>query len=395
MIVYYVNLALIAVLGWLLCVRNPTNPKKIIYLAITFGYMWFIATFREGIGNDYQNYIAIFEEIRAANGLSGLMELNYEPGFVLISKVMSLFVHSPVVMYGVYELLILLPIVWFIYRHCEDVWFSTWLFVTLTFFYTSMNFVRQSLACSVIVMGYDFLRKRKTLAFLLIVLLAMSMHKTVFIMIPVYFICHFPLNKKVGIFYGATTLFLFLFSSPILDFVTQFVFSEYRDTVYLKQGLDIIFLMLPAVVFGGCLSLYPVWKERSGYAPILLNLMMYNCIIWLFLTRHFILERFSMYVYIFVLVAIPDAIRALRASPETISSYESIRSEMDSSKKKPGKEKEAKLAELGQIISDHKKYYWSAVAAMLLISLFYNEFGMYNNGFHGVFPYRSVLSWLP
>jgi hypothetical protein len=230
MTVYYINLIAIVVLAVPLCLWRPATWKKILYLALTFSYMWFIATFREGIGFDYQSYIDIFEQARTGEQslgaiFSNLINGGIEPGFYLLNRLLALFVHNSVVMYGIYSFLMLVPVVLFIYRYCADVWLSTWLYVTVTFFYTIMNFVRQGMAVSIILLGYKFLREKKTIPFLAIVLLATMFHKTALIMIPVYFLCQLKLTWKLGLFYAGITLLLYMTSTFIIDFITDYIFS--------------------------------------------------------------------------------------------------------------------------------------------------------------------------
>lgn len=394
MSVYYINLALILALAYPLCLRKPNKSKKIVYLAVTFGYMWFLATYRYDIGFDYNVYIRIFEQIKAADGFEALRAISYEPVFVLLTKLMAVFIDSPVVMYGVYETLILVPVALFIYRYCrdEDTWLSTWLYVTLTFFYTSMNFIRQSLACSVILLGYGFLRDKKPAPFLLLVLLAAGFHKTALIMVPVYFVCHLKLRRWLSISYAAAIVGLYIFADPILNFVTTHILPQYAESIYLTP-FPLIFLVVPATLFGGLLALYPIWRKRYTESVPLLNMMLYSLAIWLFITRFFIIERFSMYVYIFVLISVPQAVSCLLLPKEETAK---IRAEAEAAhgKKARSKEEQAKLKLLQQKESDHKKYYWSAVAFVLLLTAVYNDFGANVNGFHGVFPYKSVLVWM-
>lgn len=389
MAVYYVNLLLILGLAFPLCIYKPNRLKKMIYVVLTLSYMWLLATFRQGIGYDYYTYIEIFEKVRGAQGISGLLTLPYEWGFILVTKAMTWWISSPTVMYAVYALMVLVPIGIFVYRHCKDPWLSLWLYVTLTFFYTSMNFVRQSIACSIIVLGYGFLRDKKIVKFLLIVILAALFHKTALIMIPVCFLCYIKLNKKWGVFYGAATVLTFIFSKQILDLVTLFIFTSYHGSFY-TNAFPLIFLVIPFALFGGCLALWPVWRKRQAEADMLLNLMMYSAIIWLFITRHFILERFSMYIYVFVIIAVPQAVSALKCSQEDYDKLAEIQQE---SGKKSGRNKaeHAVIRDLSQKISDHQKYYWSGVVAVLILTMIYQEFGSYVNGFHRVFPYRTSI----
>ena len=394
MLVYYINLALILVLAYPLCIYKPAPWKKLVYLSIEFLYLWFLATFRSGIGFDFQSYINIFADVKAAANPLDLMSAGLEPGFLLLNKLMSFFVSSSTVMYGIYAFLTLAPIFWFLYKYCRDAWFSAWLYATLTFFYTTMNFIRQGLACSVVVLSYKFLKEKKPIPYIIIILLAASFHKTALIMIPLYFFVHYKLTWKRGAIYAGLTLAAYLTSAFIVDIVTDYIFTGYKGSIWLTEGFPLHFIFIPAAVFGTCLALKWAWEKRDPDATMLLNLMMFTAIVWVFITRHFILERFSMYMYIFVLVAIPSALESLKAGQPVLDKHRQLSEDIKNKKTKASKEQLAELAALAQNIKDHKKYYWCAVAGVLIVTFIYHDYGGNVNGFHGVFPYQSVFPWL-
>ncbi len=386
--VYFINLILILALAWPLCIYKPAKWKTILYLCITFGWMWFISTFRFEIGYDYNTYLLRFAAVQDIHSLDGLLHSFFEPGFMALMKLISLVSMDPLVFYGVIATIVLLPMMWFIYRHCQNVWFSTWIFVTLTFFYCSLNFVRQSIACSIIVLGYDWLRRKKAVPFLLLVLVAACFHKTALIMIPVYFLCHIRINKKLAIFYGTATVLIFMLSNQILDIVTTYVFTSYRNSFYLTTGLQLAYLVVPCALFIFLVCLYKGWQQSDPDASMLFNLMLFSCIIWLFITKHFILERFSMYLYIFSLVAIPSMLASLKPSAEMLEKRDRLQSTVKANK--------SGLHELKQLAYDIRQkeiMYWGALGFFLLLTFLYDQLGT-NLNFHGVYPYDSVLSWL-
>jgi hypothetical protein len=98
-------------------------------------------------------------------------------------------------------------------------------------------------------------------------------------------------------------------------------------------------------------------KER--YQIIFVNSSIINFGIWFFITKHFILERFSIFVYIFVMLIVPDVMEHLK--------HHFIKSNDD----KKGKLK-----------------YGILMFVVLAVALGYNVFGMVS-GFHGVFPYQT------
>jgi len=375
--------------------RKPNKIKTAAYLTITFGWMWFIATFRYGIGFDYYSYIEIFEQIRGAQNLSALWDFRYEPGFALLTWIMTFFIGdanitaNATAMYGVYQVFILLPVVWFVYKYCKDAWLSTWLYATLTFFYISMNFTRQALAASVSLLGYRFLCEKKPIHYFAVVLLAASFHVSALIMVPIYFLCHIRLSKKLAIFYGSAVVFVYFTSELILDFVTRFVFTSYIGTTYLEWGFSFRYMFVPTLIFAACLVLLKLWERRDPDAMMLTNMMMFSFVIWLFSTRHLILERFSMYPSILLMVAVPAMVSALRPSEESLSEFSALSSASS-------KEAVSKRTKLAKTIKEGREFYWSAVAAVIIVTFIYHSLGinMGEYGFHNVFPYMSVFEWL-
>ena len=94
---------------------------------------------------------------------------------------------------------------------------------------------------------------------------------------------------------------------PLIDLAVTF-FPKYQHYLTEKywQGNSFLYILLPLGCFLFALPLlWQTMKERSS--AILVNSVFYTLLIQLFITRHFILERLSVYVAIFVLLALPEA----------------------------------------------------------------------------------------
>jgi hypothetical protein len=184
---------------------------------------------------------------------------------------------------------------------------------------------------------------------------------------------------------------LYLTSGFIIDSITDYIFTYYKNSLWVNEGFSITFLFVPVVIFGACLALKFSWEKRDRDANMLLNLLLFSLLIWVFITRHFILERFSMYMYIYAIAALPAALSSLKAPPDVLEKRDALQKQLQSKKTKPSKEQTAALASLNGEISDHQKYYWCAVIAIMIVTFLYHDYGANSNGFHGVFPYSSVL----
>lgn len=393
MAIYYVNLIAIVALGLLLTVWRPNRAKKAVYVLLTVSFFWFIATFRKDIGWDYNSYIGIFEMYRGIP-FSQVFSIRYEPLFGVLNWFLAKFVTSTTVMYGIYSFIILAPVAWFLYKKCDDVMISTWMYVTLTFLYANMNFIRQSIACSIGLFAFEAFRRKETVKFLIIAFIMGMFHYTALIIIPVYILCHIPFNKITISVYSSVVFLAFIFSGQIIDLVTDYIFQSYKNSVYVRAGLGPIFLLIPFLIMFACIALYLRWRKQDEFAEVMLKLSIVNATFWLFgALKHMILERFSMFTYIYTLAFLPMALSALKASPEVIAERDQLAELADTKKNLPDSQKN-KLKKLNDEIRDHKYYYLSAIAALFLVTFIYNYFGMYNGAFHKVFPYQSVIDWL-
>ena len=148
MAVYYILMALILGLAYPMCIRKPSKKKNIIYIAVVFGYMFVMSSLRYGLGNDYFNYRTYLHNVMD-NGLSVIDTVRttgIEPGYVLLLKLTGLLGGDYLILNTLTALLILVPTAYIIIKYSKMPWISAWLYLTVTFFYNSLNFTRLSAA---------------------------------------------------------------------------------------------------------------------------------------------------------------------------------------------------------------------------------------------------------
>ena len=313
MAVYLILMAIVLVLAYPLIERKPSIGKKLCYVIVTFAAMYLISIFRYGLGNDYYSYIYIFRNIQDSSGLA-IFNLGYEPAFTVITKLISLFTSNINVLYAIYALLILVPTAYAIFRYSENIWMSTMMFISLTFFYCSLSFIRQSIAFAVILCAYKYVKERNHFKVLLFIFIACLFHSTVIVMIPIYLIAAFVKPTKITVpIYGVITALVYFLSWPILRLAVLILpqYKGYLDLNFITQGYKPVYLIVPAIIaalaiaahFTGYGKAYP--KQSS----IFTNFAIFNFIIWFIATKHFVIERFSMYIYIFIIKFIQSIAR--------------------------------------------------------------------------------------
>ena len=347
MAVYLILMAIVLVLAYPLIERKPSIGKKLCYVIVTFAAMYLISIFRYGLGNDYYSYIYIFRNIQDSSGLA-IFNLGYEPAFTVITKLISLFTSNINVMYAIYALLILVPTAYAIFRYSENIWMSTMMFISLTFFYCSLSFIRQSIAFAVILCAYKYIKERNHFKVLLFIFIACLFHSTVIVMIPIYLIAAFVKPTKITVpIYGVITALVYFLSWPILRLAVLILpqYKGYLDLNFITQGYKPVYLIVPAIIaalaivahFTGYGKAYP--KQSS----IFTNFAIFNFIIWFIATKHFVIERFSMYIYILMIMFIPSIARyymncakvylAKKKDPEAVVAFDKTVDEVLAEKK--------------------------------------------------------------
>lgn len=390
MVVYIALFALAVILGIPLTGKNATKPKKIIYLSVMFLLMWVVSTFRYGMGNDYFSYIRIFDEIHSASW-GEAFTLGYEPAFTALTKVITLVSYNPEVMYGIYALLILAPVAYSIYRHSDSVWISVTVYLCLTFFYTSLNFIRQSMAVSLLILCYSFIKQRKIIPVMIFAVLAALFHYTALIFIPFYLLTYFirP-TKKAIIIYSSVSVGLLVtclimkaaganplnLAAQAVTAVTGKDYTGYISSMWFEEGFGVEYLIMPLAVLALVMICYFLgWKEKED-SHTLLWFMLMNASIWSFITYAFIIERFSMFIFIFSVFAIPSALNYFREKADAAVLAEKAKSAEQ--KKMPGYSKKQ---------AEEKSDNIFLITIVTVAGMFiYNCWGLYKN-FHGVNPY--------
>ena len=243
-------MALVLILAYPLVERKPSFGKKLCYVIVTFGAMYLISVLRYGLGNDYYSYIYIFRNIKEASGFE-IFNMGYEPGFTIITKLISYFTDNVNVLYAIYALLILVPTAYAVFRHSEKIWMSTMMFICLTFFYCSLSFIRQSIAFAIILCAYRYMKEHNHFMVLLFVFFACLFHSTVIVMIPLYLIAVFIRPTKIMVpMYGILTALVYIFSWDILKIAVKILpqYKNYLNLNFITQGYKPVYLILPAII---------------------------------------------------------------------------------------------------------------------------------------------------
>ena len=349
--------------GGYLCMSRPAPWKRPLFWGLAFLALTLVSGLREGIGYDYDTY-AQYYELLSREGVGAFFRENprMEPGLFFLMVPFSWFTSDPRWMFLGLAAVSSGLLLEFVRRNVPEryEWVAVYAYVTLTFFYGSMNLMRQSMAALIALYAIPFVLKRRPLPFFAVVLLAAFFHRTALILLPFYWILNLPFRRWTPAAYLAGGTILYFAVTPILRRVTGWVYSYYSVSlsIYMKPG-GAVYLILPSLLAAVFLLCAAPFLEKKENNKIFLHFVLWTLLFYVLMTRHYIMERLALYFFLPLIWGIPELLSALTPP---------------------------KAAPIRQ-----RKFFLFMAGVFLAVCLGYQVFAGVR-GFHGVIPYKSIFS---
>lgn len=297
---------------------NDTLSEKKSYNVQLFDLsIWglcFIAGFRFETGVDWQVYQYMIEELPSLTEISSFSDLPFaDLGFSFLIILIKTFGG------GIQTLFLIVAVVAFsLLRQSLKIYFphiltSLFLYYGFIFFNMEMNLIRQGLALNIFLFALQYIRSRQPVKYMFCILMAILMHWSAIILVPVYFIVDRDYSSKLVTILFLSFVFLFLFKvslgTYILDFVYDYFATEtmkeridlYTTSIWVSNrqlGLSFFFNIIVFFVF-----LYHRKKlaERYQYFNMFFNLFILHCFFYFVLFDFIeISDRLRLYMNIYV-----------------------------------------------------------------------------------------------
>ncbi len=310
---YTINDAVLLLWAAVFCFRKPTKTKNLIFMLLAFTQLFVIMAFRKQIGFDYNMYAVGFRNMQST-GFETLTYKDWETGFIIFTKLLGFI---PGMDYQVYMIVLsiiaILPAAIFIYKNSQVPWLSTILYVNLFMYFMSMNFLRQMVAVSIVLLAWHFMKNNKFILYCVFIVIASFFHQTVLVMIPVYFLVKMKPGMKELLIYGFILLWFYTASTNLIDLVTSFYHEEYRESIFIQQGVSFIYAVLP--MFVTIVSFILIKTETINLTrenKYITNLSFIGTLMMITMSKHSIIERLSYYFLMFTIVLVPVIYRSLK-----------------------------------------------------------------------------------
>ena len=243
---YWIYLVMIAfLLGYAFC--STKESKRLTYYSAC-GFLILIFVLQDySVSLDIGEYMRQWEIIPTLS-FGEMLVHKFEIGYVLLCRFLEQAFESDRVLLLAMGLLIRIPFYRSYEEETENPMIALMAFLALGMYMHAIIFWRQLAAMAILTFSYRYLREQKLLPFLLVVLAAMTFHKTAVVYVGLYILYRVPINKWLLLVCAACTLVLGLYGRPIIEFGISVIYPRYSHMALERMGGETLLALLWVVV---------------------------------------------------------------------------------------------------------------------------------------------------
>ena len=275
-----------------------------ISIIVFFCVLFFLTAFRShSVGADTLNYSEMF---RRFTQWSWLRNLAYkEPAFSILCKIVSLFSKDYLVLLIVISLLTIVPVAVVYVQQIEYPITTIALLLATSNFYMFFSGMRQTIAISMGMIAFLFVRKKKLIPFIIVIVIAFFFHRTALALVFMYPLYHVRIVKKALLFIVPGMILVYIFNKPILGFL-QTIISDYEGVGNTATGaFTMLFLLIAFSVFS---FVIPKDQDLDDDTIGMRNFLLMATMVQMFAPINTYVMRMGYYYLIFLPLVIPKVI---------------------------------------------------------------------------------------
>ncbi|MGV3488741.1 MAG: EpsG family protein [Tuberibacillus sp.] len=307
--ILWVNFLVVYVTSWLArYFARPVNhlapyikPNKFLIFMV-MATLVIVSGLRKNIGDTYfYKYTYTITQFDLAN-----IDFKGEFGFYFLQYLLHKITDDPQILVFTTALVTDVLIVLVLYKYSRMIEISLFVFIASGLFTVTMNGIRQSLAAAIIFAATKYLLDGHWKKFMVVVLLASTIHHSAIVFIPIYFLVRRKAWTKMTflmlIMAVIITLEFNTFSSIIFGALDSTKYGEYSAST--EGGANIIRAFVTAVplliAYLGREKLRELWPKSD----MIVNLSLLSLIFMIVATRNWIFARLDIYFDLYQLILI-------------------------------------------------------------------------------------------
>lgn len=245
------------------------ESKRLIYYS-AFSFLVLIFTLQDfSVSIDIAEYMRQWAIIPKLSFQKMLVH-KFEIGYVLLCWFLERTFASDRVLLLVLSVMILLPFCRSFEKETENPMIALMAFLALGMYMHAIIFWRQLVSMALLTYSYRYIRERKLISFLCILLLAMTFHKVAVVFLGLYIIYKIPINKWLLIACALCSIVLYFFGEPIIEFGIAVIYPRYKRFPRLVFGGETLLAMFWVII----LLSYWLFRDRLQEGKIRIPFLM-------------------------------------------------------------------------------------------------------------------------
>lgn len=312
--------------GSILTLKQKSEINKNLTIALALLPMFILVGFRGiNVGSDTWFYAHGFENIANQNSvLEAIANSRYETGFVVLNYIFAKIGFSYNMFQVTITFFLCISIGKFFKRYCSNVWVASFVFYTLRYMLGPMNTVRMWIAIAILLFSIPYLQRKRWIQFCIIIVIASLFHSTALIFLVLYPLCKMKITKKkivllyaIAITIGVMGTSFFAWLTKSINMYSGYLTSKYfvydnNVAVFFNLAIDLCLVLFIFREYRKDLEINIERNEKviplDNIIKVALLLIVAIDIVGL---RNTIMNRISTYFGMFLVIAIPSAIKKI------------------------------------------------------------------------------------
>lgn len=234
-----------------------------VCLAVIFLILFLLSACRLNVGNDYAKYVEFMHLVNCD------AYVPTEIGFNLLVKLIYGLsgYENFLLVFAFYSFATVLFFLLAMYDLSDEFGLTFFLFMTLGYYFQTFSTVRYYLVLAVALYSMKFVLRKQWGRFLALILLGATFHKSLLVVIPLYFLASRKW-KKWQLAAAAAFCTTFLFLQDFYLKLVVFLYPTYEDTEYLEGGTSYISILRCAAVLVFAAVVYFMRRREDGQKTI-------------------------------------------------------------------------------------------------------------------------------
>ena len=319
MLIYLLNILLMFMWAFFLLAYKPSDQKKKAFCAIACIQWVLVSGLRSAyVGADTMNYRRMFYLVQNTSWNRIFSDILFyirggeikDPGYSLFVKLFQVFSTNYQVYLIFIALVFMVPMAIWIYKNSSMPCLSFVIFSTLFYSFYAVTGIRQTIATAFVVfIGYELIKKKKTISFLIVVFISFFIHKSCLCFLPFAFFAHKKITKTyVAIFTVITSAFLALGKALYGPFAELIGYDIEKENLEDTSSYVIVvcLIMLASFIF----MKYIKNNVDEDKFRAIYNAALFATAFTLLTIRNQAFMRVQQYYTLFLMLLVPELVKA-------------------------------------------------------------------------------------